>query len=115
MAEAMALGTPVIATGWSGNLDFMDEASALLTPYALIPVNDPQGFYQGQHWADADIAFAADRLLRLRYDVDFARRLSASAQDAVRTRLSPEVWFSRFPASLRRRILRSARRRDTIP
>jgi hypothetical protein len=87
----------------------------LLTPYALIPVNDPQGFYQGQHWADADIAFAADRLLRLRYDVDFGARLSAAAKEAVRARLSPEVWFSHFPASLRRRILRSARRSETNP
>ncbi|WP_241771258.1 glycosyltransferase, partial [Acidisphaera rubrifaciens] len=31
-AEAMLLGRPVVATGWSGNLDFMDDASAALVP-----------------------------------------------------------------------------------
>ena len=32
MAEAMRARVPVIATAWSGNLDYMDESSALLVP-----------------------------------------------------------------------------------
>ena len=32
LAEAMKLGKPVVATGWSGNMDFMDESSAALVP-----------------------------------------------------------------------------------
>ncbi|MEM8937193.1 MAG: glycosyltransferase family 4 protein, partial [Pseudomonadota bacterium] len=38
MAEAMAFGKPVVATGWSGNLDFMDDTCAVLTPYTLVDV-----------------------------------------------------------------------------
>ena len=33
MAEAMALGKPVIATGYSGNLQFMTEANSFLVPW----------------------------------------------------------------------------------
>ena len=32
LAEAMLLGKPVVATGWSGNMEFMDEASACRCP-----------------------------------------------------------------------------------
>lgn len=111
MAEAMALGTPVVATGWSGNLDFMDDTSALLTPYALVPVKDSQGFYKDQLWADADIDFAVSSLQKLRSDPSFARQVSKAAAKAVGEHLSPEVWFSKFPPRLRSRILASARRR----
>ena len=38
MAEAIACGKPVIATGYSGNLEFMDEASSYLVPYDLVEV-----------------------------------------------------------------------------
>ena len=38
MAEAMLLGKPVIATRYSGNLDFMDDANSLLVDYQLVPV-----------------------------------------------------------------------------
>src|SRR5688572_32239647 len=33
MAEAMARAKPVIATGYSGNLDFMNDANSYLVPY----------------------------------------------------------------------------------
>jgi hypothetical protein len=36
MAEAMALGKPVIATGYSGNLDFMDDDVAFLVRHASL-------------------------------------------------------------------------------
>ena len=35
-AQAMALGKPVIATGWSGNLEFMTERNSALVGYSLI-------------------------------------------------------------------------------
>ena len=36
MAEAMLLGKPVIATRYSGNLDFMDDQNSLLVDYKLV-------------------------------------------------------------------------------
>ena len=47
MNEAMAHGLPVVATGWSGNLDFMDATDSCLVPYDLVPVSDASAIYAG--------------------------------------------------------------------
>ncbi len=39
MAEAMALGKPVIATAYAGNMDFMTEENSYLVPYRLMEIN----------------------------------------------------------------------------
>ncbi|HEX3366180.1 glycosyltransferase family 4 protein [Phenylobacterium sp.] len=99
-AEAMALGTPVLATAFSGVLDFMDETCALLVPSRPTPVADPQGVYRGQTWADPDIAAAAEALARLRADPALGRRLSAAARERVARQLSPQAWFDTLPVSV---------------
>ena len=45
-AEAMLLGRPVIATDWSGNMDFMTDDTAALVGYRLIPARDPRGVFE---------------------------------------------------------------------
>ena len=47
-AQAMALGKPVIATGWSGNLDFMNKHNSALVSYSLMPVHDPEGVFDSR-------------------------------------------------------------------
>jgi glycosyltransferase involved in cell wall biosynthesis len=71
-AEAMLLGRPVVATGWSGNMDFMDEHSAALVGYRLVPARDPRGVCEapGAVWADPDVGDAARHLARLADDAD---------------------------------------------
>ena len=66
LAEAMRCGRCVVATGWSGNMDFMDDTCAILVPYDLVPVgNDgPYGGWGGQ-WAEPDLDFAAKALQTL--------------------------------------------------
>ena len=65
--EAMLHGLPVVATGWSGNMDFMRGEDCYPVPYTLTPVGDPQGSYHvaGALWADPDIRAAADILRKL--------------------------------------------------
>lgn len=99
-AEAMAMGTPVIATAFSGNMDFMDETSAELIPFTQAPVEDPQGIYKGQTWADPDIDAAADALRRLRADPGRRAALAQAGRRMVAERLSPEAWFKTLPPSL---------------
>jgi glycosyltransferase involved in cell wall biosynthesis len=65
LAEAMASGCLVMATGWSGNLQFMNAGNSLLVDYAMVPVRDEQAKYPAgsTQWAEPDVAHAA-RLLR---------------------------------------------------
>jgi glycosyltransferase involved in cell wall biosynthesis len=102
LAEAMALGTAVIATEGSGNRDFMDNDCARLVPAGQIPVEDPQGIYQGQTWADPDVTVAADALRSLRDDPDLGPRLAVAARKRVATQLSPEAWFRTLPTGLQK-------------
>jgi glycosyltransferase involved in cell wall biosynthesis len=110
LAEAMALRTPVVATAFSGNLDFMDESCALLVPSHPVLVADPQGIYRGQSWAEPDVTAAAQALVRLRDDPALRERLAAAGQKAVATKLSPEAWFRTLPLAVQTAAL-SARAR----
>jgi glycosyltransferase involved in cell wall biosynthesis/SAM-dependent methyltransferase len=64
LAEAMYLGKPVIATGYSGNMEFMTPQNSYPVEYTLRPVGDDAGPYPPDgEWADPDIGHAA-RLMR---------------------------------------------------
>jgi glycosyltransferase involved in cell wall biosynthesis len=77
-AEAMALGRPVIATGWSGVTDFMDDASAVLLPWRLVPARDRTGAYRTGQWAEPDIDAAAKAIRDLIDHPGKARALGAA-------------------------------------
>ena len=53
--EAMAMGLPTIATGWSGNLEFMTEANSYLVDYKLVPAPDDP-WLRGQRWAQPSVS-----------------------------------------------------------
>jgi len=60
MAEAMFFGKPVIATNYSGNLNFMNSSNSCLVNYNLISVKEGSYPYaQNQVWAEPDIEHAA--------------------------------------------------------
>lgn len=83
LAEALSLGKPVIATGWSGNLDFMTASLAEgLVRSRLVPTQDPTGRYGGARWADPDLDHAAELIRKLVDDPDFYRRLVQAAPAA---------------------------------
>jgi glycosyltransferase involved in cell wall biosynthesis len=87
MAEAMALGKPVIATGYSGNLDFMDERTAYLVPYRAGAV--PEGcapYPAGARWAEPDLDVAAQLMRRVVEHRLEATELGARGRRAVLTK-----------------------------
>jgi glycosyltransferase involved in cell wall biosynthesis len=86
-AEAMLLGRPVIATGWSGNMAFMDEASAALVSYRLVPAEDPRHVYAGASWAEPDQADAVAHLRRLADDAVARVALGARGRETALARL----------------------------
>lgn len=65
LLEAMEMGLHVVATGWSGNVDFMVGPRCHLVPYTLVPAHDPQGTYDhgDMLWAEPDVD-AASQILR---------------------------------------------------
>jgi GT2 family glycosyltransferase/glycosyltransferase involved in cell wall biosynthesis len=56
LTEAMYFGKPVIATRYSGNLDYMNDANSYLIDYQLTPILNTVGPYgKGAVWADPSI------------------------------------------------------------
>lgn len=92
LAEAMAAGTPVIATAWSGNVDFMAPDYGGLVPARETPVEDAQAIYAGQHWAAPDIERASALLQRVRSDAAWRRALEETGRRLVRERLGLEAY-----------------------
>jgi glycosyltransferase involved in cell wall biosynthesis len=64
MAEAMYFGKPVIATAYSGNLDFMTDENSYLVPYEEVKIGaDAEPYPPDGEWAEPDLEYAA-RLMR---------------------------------------------------
>lgn len=96
MAEAMHLEKPVIATGYSGNLDFMNEKNSCLVRYNLIDVQE--GSYphaKGQVWAEPDFEQAAEFMIRLFDDRDYGRKIGKIASRHIR------MYFNYRPIGLK--------------
>ncbi len=115
LMEAMALGKPVIATAWSGNLTYMDHTNACLVGRRLIPVDGAIPAYRKELlgdaavWADPDIGEAAAWMSRLFHDpalrADLGRRAAESMlalqQRAARASFVDEltaIWEQRRAA-----------------
>lgn len=101
MAECMYLGKPVIATGYSGNLDFMNRDNSLLVDYKMIPLRDGDyPYWRGQHWADPDTGHAARLMRRVLDDREWARRVGAAAAASIRSSNSKAVCGAAVTARL---------------
>jgi glycosyltransferase involved in cell wall biosynthesis len=53
--EALCSEMPVIATGWSGQMDFLHNANSYLIDYKLAPTPLDLELFAGQKWADPDV------------------------------------------------------------
>ena len=109
MAEAMAIGKPVIGTGYSGNVDFMDNDNSYLVDYTIGRVGPDCEIYPPEgEWADPSIEHAAELMRRVfsepaeaaakgqRAAADIARLLSASVTgQRMRDRLEHLTGLSR--------------------
>ncbi len=101
-AEAMAAGKPVIATGYSGNLDYMTAQNALLVDYRLVPVRAGQyPGWEGQSWAEPDVEQAAFHMRRVRDNAAIARRLGRAAAATIAERYDPAAIGRAYLARLR--------------
>ena len=92
MAEAMAIGKPVIGTGYSGNVDFMNDANSFLVRYAMTKVGPGCEIYPADgDWAEPDVEHAAAQMRRVYEQPEEAARVGARAREEIAKNLSPEA------------------------
>ena len=91
LAQSMAQGLPVIATGWSGNLEFMDATNSFLVPYELVPVGYAPPYPADTWWADPDHDAAVDLLRHVFVHPGQAEAVGARARQDLARRFSIDV------------------------
>jgi glycosyltransferase involved in cell wall biosynthesis len=108
LAESMAHGVPVIATGYSGNMQFMDDDCAFLCRARSTRVGERSEHYPAHHrWGEPDIGDAAKWMQHLRTALgqsDAARRASVA-----RRRIAEEHSPEAAAAFLRGRLVQQKR------
>jgi GT2 family glycosyltransferase/glycosyltransferase involved in cell wall biosynthesis len=89
MAEAMFFGKPVIATGYSGNTEFMNINNSYLVRYSLKEIEQDAGPYKkGYLWADPDVENAAELMSRVHKNREEAAKIGLCASEYVKKNLS---------------------------
>jgi hypothetical protein len=92
MAEAMWLGRPVIATGYSGNRDYMTHENSYLVDFQLVPIGDGVDPYPPDGvWAEPDVGHAAALMREVFDDPGAAQARAARGQSQLRASHSREA------------------------
>ncbi len=101
VAEAMALGKPVIATDWSATAEYLGASNGCPVRHRLVRLERNEGPYpRNSYWAEPDTAHAAEWMRRLVREPGLAASLGGAARDTIRTRFSP----ARIGGLYRRRL-----------
>lgn len=113
ITDAMALGKPAIATGWSGNMDFMNVANSFPVRYELVELEENVGPYRaGEIWADPSVEHAAELLRFVFEHPEEARARGAAAKREIERDFGEE----KIAALVRHRLSAiEARRRHPAP
>jgi glycosyltransferase involved in cell wall biosynthesis len=91
ITDAMALGKPVIATSWSGNMDFMDISNSFPVRYELVELQRTVGPYQaGETWADPSVEHAAELMRRVFEDRGQGQARGQAAKREIEANYSEE-------------------------
>ena len=101
IAEAMLLGKPVIATGYSGNLDFMTPETSYMVPWKRVRVGKGAEAYSSRAtWAEPDIDAAAELMRTVYENPEQARAKALVGQNDLQQRFAHDVVGSRMKARL---------------
>lgn len=109
LIEAMHLGRPVIATGYGGCADFLDDEVGWVVRHELTAMRESHGPYPaGALWAEPDVEHAAELMVRVATDASVRERRAAAARLRVEQLYSPQAAGERIRNELAR-ILRDRR------
>ncbi len=92
IAEAMALGKPVIATGYSGNLDFNNANNSFLVQYKMVKHDvDLSVLPKNNYWSEPDTNHAAELMTYVYENQDKAAEVGKKGKEYIQTYLSPDA------------------------
>lgn len=92
----MSLGKAVVATNYSGNVDFMTPENSYPIDFRMVALNRDYGPYmRGAVWADPDLDQMAAAMRRIVEQPDEARARGARARADVERDWSPAVTGAR--------------------
>ena len=101
LLEAMALGIPCLATGYSGNLQFMDSSNSFLCQHGMSPIGKSSYPYpEGEMWGDPDIDDAVVLMREIHGDPEAAKARGERGRKTVETEFSLEVAAGVFKKHL---------------
>jgi len=84
LLEAMSLGKPVIATGYSANCDFMNTENSLLCSYELIDVGNNIACYAGHgRWADISLNDLSQKMAWVAHHPDEAAQIGEKGRQTI--------------------------------
>lgn len=113
MAEAMFHRRPVIATGYSGNLDFMTPDNAYLVDFELGPTGEGADPYPPDGtWAHPDLRHAARLMRAVRDEPQEAARRAERGAQTIRRDHSPSAVGAVLEQRLQRVRARTVKHAD---
>jgi 2-polyprenyl-3-methyl-5-hydroxy-6-metoxy-1,4-benzoquinol methylase len=90
--EAASRGTPVVATNFSGPLEYLSDEDHALVRYRLAEVRQSYVYYHPRmRWAEPDLAHAAEQMRRVYANRQDARTQAARASARLREQFSLEA------------------------
>ncbi|UCH34628.1 MAG: glycosyltransferase [Armatimonadota bacterium] len=102
-AQAMHLGKPVVATAYSGNVDFMRPDNSYLVRYRLAEIDKDHGPYKkGWLWAEPDVDHAAHLMARVFEDREEAAQIAARGKEEIRSHYCQAAVGARIKERLER-------------
>jgi glycosyltransferase involved in cell wall biosynthesis len=101
--ETLYLGKPVVATGYGGVTDFLDETTGFPVGHRLVRLErDHPPYPAGAVWAEPDLDDAADQMRRVLEDPDEAAARGAAGRARVAALYGVEAAAARFAHEIER-------------
>lgn len=91
MAEAMLLRTPVIATNWSSNTEFMNKKAACMVDFHIVENPKTEGLYRkGCLWAEPNYIQAAEFMEKLWQNPHYYAEKQDNGEDYIQNVLNKD-------------------------
>ena len=79
--EGMAMGLPVIAVNWGGNIDFMKEDNSLLV--TVEEMTSEGTSYASHNWAKLDLTDLRRKMRKVYEDSEFCKEIGKNARNHI--------------------------------